>query len=216
MSPIWENQRFNFKKAILIALLFHIMVFYVHFNEYQGNLDYKRQVRTIRIHNFPIPPKKVDQKNPVKKENLKPIPAPVPEEMYTINPPITFKIEEKELFSDDQFYIFNYEFRPPAYDDFLIGVLGRTAKEGELLYSPKYIEYPEKDKRAYIQGKILLKLTINKKGKVVSALVLEGVGNSAIEDAAKEAALKRLYKPVTKNGKPVYFQDEWTINFNLK
>ena len=126
-----------------------------------------------------------------------------------------YYVDKEDLLSDDLFYIGEDEFKPPDYDDILIGVLGRTAKEGQCVYSPEII-YPEEDIKAYIQGKIVLKLTVNKKGKVVSAFVLKGVGNTRIEKAAKEAALKRLYKPVTSKGKPIFFHDKWTIDFDIK
>jgi len=192
------------------------MAFYTQFSDFNPDLDInEKKERIIKIRNFPIPPEKIEKKNPEKEVDLIPIPAPVPEEEYTMAPPIYFYIEKNDLASSDQYYTWGGEFKPPDYDDIMIGVLGRNVKEGTRIYEPEII-YPEVDKRAYIKGQIILKMTINPKGKVISAYVLNSIGNTAIENAAKDAAMKCLYKPVTKKGKPVYFQDNWTINFNLK
>jgi TonB family protein len=236
MTWHWENH-LNLKNAILIALLLHIMVFYFYSLNFNANPDLSTKNESIiRILNFRDSSKQASHKNIKRIADLLTIPAPIPKEAYTEPLSFDFNIEKSDLTIDHQFSSVGDaqfasrgndkfvswssisggdEFQAPEYDDFLIGVLGKNTKEGTRIYTPDII-YPESDISAYIQGKIVIKLTINKKGKVVSASILKGVGNTAIENAAKEAAMKCLYKPVTKNGEPVFFQDEWTINFKLK
>jgi len=190
------------------------MFFYAHFPDLGNNLNFQRKkMRMIEIHNLPFPLKETKAKK--KKTDLKPIPIPKPVKTEIVESPPDISIIPDEELLDNEYIFGEGEFTPPDYDDILIGVLGRTAKEGECIYEPP-IKYPEEDVRAFIEGEIVLKLTVNKRGKVISAYVEKGVGNTAIERAAKEAAFKRLYKPVTRNGKPVYFQTKWIIDFNIK
>jgi TonB family protein len=63
-------------------------------------------------------------------------------------------------------------------------------------------DYPEAAKRAGASGTILIKVTLNEEGKVVSAESMCG-GNSLLVKAAEQAALQARFTPVLVNGAAV-------------
>lgn len=62
--------------------------------------------------------------------------------------------------------------------------------------------YPYLARRMNKEGRVLLRLIIDEKGKVVKAEVVEGAGYG-FNEAALEAAKKSTYPPAIKNGVPV-------------
>jgi TonB family protein len=71
--------------------------------------------------------------------------------------------------------------------------------------SPGKVVYPEEDKKAGIQGDVMLKMLIDKNGDVKNVEVIKREGGSErIEKAAIEAAYGAKFKPaITKDGKAV-------------
>lgn len=81
----------------------------------------------------------------------------------------------------------------------------RVARAGEL-------EYPYDAKREKIKGTVIYRVTVDARGKLVSAVLEESV-HPLVDRAALEAVEKTLFYPATQNGKPV--QGELLLPFRF-
>jgi TonB family protein len=75
--------------------------------------------------------------------------------------------------------------------------------------------YPPEAEKAGVQGKVVLKLTIDKEGNVTAADVLEPAGNG-FDEAAQAAALQFKFKPATRDGVPFAVKIKYAYEFTLK
>ncbi|HEY1535134.1 MAG TPA: TonB family protein, partial [Polyangiaceae bacterium] len=66
----------------------------------------------------------------------------------------------------------------------------------------EHAEYPPDAEKAGLQADVLLKLTIDRDGKVTKVVVTEPAGNG-FDQAAQAAALKFTFTPATRDGVPV-------------
>jgi periplasmic protein TonB len=74
--------------------------------------------------------------------------------------------------------------------------------------------YPDAARRAGIEGTVLLSLTIDDKGNVVAAKVLNGPGYG-LEDAAHKAIFKYRFRPAMKDGEQVATEIKYRYTFVL-
>lgn len=75
--------------------------------------------------------------------------------------------------------------------------------------------YPAEAQKEGAQGDVVLKLTIDIAGKVTSAEVAEAAGHG-FDEAARAAALKFVFEPATRDGKPVPAKILYKYSFTLK
>jgi TonB family protein len=90
--------------------------------------------------------------------------------------------------------------------------VGGGVQESKLLKKVEPI-YPELAKRARVQGKVVLMVTVDEQGYVSDARVMEG--HPLLNDAAVSAVKKWRYSPTLLNGAPVPVIATVTIVFNL-
>ncbi|TYB30375.1 MAG: energy transducer TonB [Candidatus Mcinerneyibacterium aminivorans] len=62
--------------------------------------------------------------------------------------------------------------------------------------------YPELAREAGLEGRVVLKVFVDKQGNVKDAILLKGV-SEALNEAAMSAAYKAKFKPAENNGQPV-------------
>ncbi|MDR3765081.1 MAG: energy transducer TonB [Acidobacteriota bacterium] len=75
-------------------------------------------------------------------------------------------------------------------------------------------EYTPEAKKLKIEGQVTLQIVINKKGEVVDAKVVKGIGHGLDENAV--AAVKEWrYSPAEKDGEPIAVKLEVTVDFYL-
>jgi len=74
--------------------------------------------------------------------------------------------------------------------------------------------YPELAKRARIQGKVVLVVTVDEEGNVAEIKV--SAGHPLLDDAAISAVKQWKYSPTLLNGEPVPVIATVTVIFNLK
>ncbi len=74
--------------------------------------------------------------------------------------------------------------------------------------------YPEEARRAGVEGRVTLQITIDETGKVTSAKVIQGVGYG-LDEAAREGMLKARFKPAFKAGEPVATLLTFVYRFEL-
>jgi len=79
-------------------------------------------------------------------------------------------------------------------------------------FKPTYTPEAEAEE---IEGKVILRITINTKGKVTAVKLIRGLGYG-LDQAAIKAAKQWKFKPETVDGVPVQVQKRQTITFTLE
>ena len=74
-------------------------------------------------------------------------------------------------------------------------------------------KYPKDAKKSKIEGKVILKIFINKSGSVGKAVILQGIPE--LNEAAKDAAMQYKFKPAKLNDEPVGIWFPLGITFKL-
>jgi len=97
----------------------------------------------------------------------------------------------------------------PASDEFV-----KVEKMPEMVKSPPPV-YPEAEKKAGTEGKVIIKALVDKTGKVVEVEVAKTSGYEALDKAAVEAAYQNEFKPAMQDGKPVAIWVAYKVNFKL-
>lgn len=83
-------------------------------------------------------------------------------------------------------------------------------------YLGKNIKYPEKARRAGIEGKVYLQFVVGKKGEIRDIKILRGVNKWLDEEAIRVVKAMPNWKPGKQRGKPVSVIYNLPINFKLK
>ena len=78
----------------------------------------------------------------------------------------------------------------------------------------KNVVYPESAKEAEIQGKVIIRATIDEKGDVVKTKILQSV-NKDLDEAAIDAVKKTKFTPALKDKKAVKTTITIPIKFKL-
>jgi protein TonB len=96
-----------------------------------------------------------------------------------------------------------------------ISSLPKTISSGvEYLRAPEP-EYPRIAKRMGEEGRVLLRVLVNEKGRAERAEVQRTSGSTRLDEAAQQALMRALFKPHTEDGKPVAVFAIVPITFNL-
>jgi protein TonB len=90
----------------------------------------------------------------------------------------------------------------------------RTVSGVEYVQKPQP-EYPAASKRMGETGRVLLKVLVNEKGRADSVEIRTSSGSSRLDDAARQAVRRALFKPYTEDGKPVPVYAIVPIDFKL-
>ena len=79
----------------------------------------------------------------------------------------------------------------------------------------KNLKYPEKAKKAGIEGIVVLRALVGKEGNIEKIEVTKGLGNLGCNEAAIEAVKNVRFTPARQNNKPVRFWFTIPIRFSL-
>jgi TonB family protein len=90
--------------------------------------------------------------------------------------------------------------------------IGGNVQESKLIRKVEPI-YPELAKKARVQGKVTLQITVDQEGNVTDASVIKG--HPLLDDAAINAVRQWKYSPTFLNGKPISVMAEVSVLFNL-
>lgn len=86
-----------------------------------------------------------------------------------------------------------------------------------VLESQPQVTYPDSAKNAGIEGKVRVKVLVDKQGKVRDALIEKGSGTKVgFEEAALEAAKQATWKPALLKDKPIPIWVSYEIKFQMK
>jgi len=84
-------------------------------------------------------------------------------------------------------------------------------------YFTEHVQYPEPEKSKMIQGDVMLKFIVTKKGKIINVAPINGVpgGPNLVKEAIRLVLLMPDWIPATKNGKKVETEYNLSIPFRL-
>jgi len=82
--------------------------------------------------------------------------------------------------------------------------------------SPIRPVYPEIAQEAGIEGVVIVQAFIDEKGRVKETLILKGVPNTGLDEAAMEAIKKTRFKPAKQRERSVGVWISIPVNFRLK
>lgn len=64
-------------------------------------------------------------------------------------------------------------------------------------------EYPESAQKAGLEGKVIVKVEVDERGRVSKALIIRSSGYEILDSAALEAVKKFKFEPAVENGRPI-------------
>jgi protein TonB len=91
----------------------------------------------------------------------------------------------------------------------------RTITSGVEYIQPPDVKYPAISKRMGEEGKTIIRVLINDKGRAERVEVQKSSGSSRLDDAARQAVMRALFKPYTEDGKALAVFAIVPINFQL-
>lgn len=91
----------------------------------------------------------------------------------------------------------------------------KTISSGVEYIQPPQPVYPSQSRRMGEQGKVVLRVLVNEKGRPDQVLVQHSSGSSRLDEAGRQAALRALFKPHVEDGRPVAVFVIVPLNFQL-
>jgi protein TonB len=91
----------------------------------------------------------------------------------------------------------------------------RTISSGVEYLQPPRLEYPSISKRRGEEGKVLLRVLVNEKGRAERVEVQQSSNSMHLDEAARQAVLRALFKPYMEDGKAVAVYAIVPIRFQL-
>ena len=76
--------------------------------------------------------------------------------------------------------------------------------------------YPEIAQEAGIEGTVVVQVFIDKKGRVQDTVILKGIPNTGLDEAAISAIRKTRFRPAKQRERPVGVWISIPVNFRLK
>ncbi|MAG20758.1 MAG: energy transducer TonB [Candidatus Marinimicrobia bacterium] len=195
-------------RATLLVSVVLLITLLVAFPKFEAKSTLEKEVH-VDIEQFDIPQ--------TQQFELPPPPSrpavPVESENEDLADDVT--IEETEL---DDFVEWESPPPPPEegprvrfipYDDPPVPVGGYGAIQRNIIY-------PEIAQEAGIEGTVVIQAFVSKKGKVTDTLVLKGIPNTGLDEAAMEAIKKTGFKPAKQRDRAVGVWISIPVNFRLK
>ncbi len=198
------------------------------------NLNYPIRIRVISLSTillitvvFYFSPRLKENITSIEKfipQDIESIVVPPTEQMQIEKPPArpSVPIASEDEFLDDDITIEetdlddleDWDAPPPPPDQ------GRKVKfipydKAPVPISPIRPEYPEIAMEAGIEGTVIVQAFINNKGVVEDTMVLKGIPNTGLNEAALEAVKRTRWKPARQRDKKVGVWMSIPINFKL-
>tara|TARA_B000000557_G_scaffold158378_1_gene128390 strand:+ start:6736 stop:7359 length:624 start_codon:yes stop_codon:yes gene_type:complete len=198
------------------------------------NLNYPIRIRVISLSTillitvvFYFSPRLKENITSIEKfipQDIESIVVPPTEQMQIEKPPArpSVPVASEDEFLDDDITIEetdlddleDWDAPPPPPDQ------GRKVKfipydKAPVPISPIRPEYPEIAMEAGIEGTVIVQAFINNKGVVEDTMVLKGIPNTGLNEAALEAVKRTRWKPARQRDKKVGVWMSIPINFKL-
>ncbi|MCX8028337.1 MAG: energy transducer TonB [Thermodesulfovibrionales bacterium] len=201
--------------GFLISLLVHMLILAIPFSIIVNN--HFKEVELFVLEEKPKQPmeeKKPKPTKPPKQQIIQPQPSIVQPEPQVVEPAIiTTKHEAPVLMPPSKPITEPPKVVAPATKPLLDVEFGSPN-------APTFIHrempvYPLIARRIGKEGRVLLRLTIDEKGKLLNVEVLEDAGYG-FSEAAVEAVKKSTFSPAMRDGKPVLSKALLPIRFSLR
>ena len=201
INPLQHAYPVNVRLAGLVGISLVIIIFII-FPRFLASMEFE-DVDQIIIENIDIPQtQQIDNTPPPARPSI-----PVPSDDEDIADDLT--LDELDF---DDFSSLDAPPPPPSgprvvfipYDDPPIAL------------SPIRPTYPEIAQEAGIEGVVIVQAFIDKKGRVKETLILKGVPNTGLDEAAMEAIRKTRFRPAKQRERAVGVWISIPVNFKLK
>jgi len=201
INPLQHAYPVNVRLAGLLGIVLVIIIFII-FPRFLASVEFE-DVDQIIIENIDIPQtQQIDNTPPPARPSI-----PVPSDDEDIADDLT--LDELDF---DDFSSLDAPPPPPSgprvvfipYDDPPVAL------------SPIRPTYPEIAQEAGIEGVVVVQAFIDKKGRVKETLILKGVPNTGLDEAAMEAIRKTRFRPAKQRERAVGVWISIPVNFKLK
>ena len=91
---------------------------------------------------------------------------------------------------------------------------GVLSSKPAYLYNP-HPPYPELSRKAGHSGVVILRVSVSESGKVSTLSVIKSSGYTALDERARSAVRRWIFKPARWNGRPVATQVDVPVRFSL-
>ena len=201
INPLQNTYPVNVRLGGLLGIILVIIMF-VTFPRFLASVEFE-DVDQIIIENIDIPQtQQIDNTPPPARPSI-----PVPSDDEDIADDLTLD----ELDFDD---FSNLDAPPPPPSGPKVVFIPYDDPPQAL--SPIRPSYPEIAQEAGIEGVVVVQAFIDKKGRVKETLILKGVPNTGLDEAAMEAIRKTRFRPAKQRERAVGVWISIPVNFKLK
>ena len=191
----------NVRLAGLLGIVLVIIIFII-FPRFLASMEFEG-VDQIIIENIDIPQtQQIDNTPPPARPSI-----PVPSD----DEDIAYDLTLDELDFDD---FSNLDAPPPPPSGPKVVFI--PYDDPPVALSPIRPTYPEIAQEAGIEGVVVVQAFIDKKGRVKETLILKGVPNTGLDEAAMEAIRKTRFRPAKQRERAVGVWISIPVNFKLK
>jgi len=201
INPLQNAYPVNVRLGGLLGIILVIIMF-VTFPRFLASVEFE-DVDQIIIENIDIPQtQQIDNTPPPARPSI-----PVPSDDEDIADDLTLD----ELDFDD---FSNLDAPPPPPSGPKVVFIPYDDPPQAL--SPIRPSYPEIAQEAGIEGVVVVQAFIDQKGRVKETLILKGVPNTGLDEAAMEAIRKTRFRPAKQRERAVGVWISIPVNFKLK
>ena len=201
INPLQHAYPVNVRLAGLVGIALVIIIFII-FPRFLASMEFE-DVDQIIIENIDIPQtQQIDNTPPPARPSI-----PVPSDDEDIADDLTLD----ELDFDD---FSNLDAPPPPPSGPKVVFI--PYDDPPVALSPIRPTYPEIAQEAGIEGVVVVQAFIDKKGRVKETLILKGVPNTGLDEAAMEAIRKTRFRPAKQRERAVGVWISIPVNFKLK
>tara|TARA_Y100000590_G_scaffold159432_1_gene182893 strand:+ start:10845 stop:11459 length:615 start_codon:yes stop_codon:yes gene_type:complete len=201
INPLQNTYPVNVRLGGLLGIIL-VIVMFVTFPRFLASVEFE-DVDQIIIENIDIPQtQQIDNTPPPARPSI-----PVPSDDEDIADDLTLD----ELDFDD---FSNLDAPPPPPSG--PKVIFIPYDDPPQALSPIRPSYPEIAQEAGIEGVVVVQAFIDKKGRVKETLILKGVPNTGLDEAAMEAIRKTRFRPAKQRERAVGVWISIPVNFKLK
>ena len=201
INPLQYAYPVNVRLAGLLGIVLVIIIFII-FPRFLASMEFE-DVDQIIIENIDIPQtQQIDNTPPPARPSI-----PVPSDDEDIADDLT--LDELDF---DDFSSLDAPPPPPSGP----GVVFIPYDDPPVALSPIRPTYPEIAQEAGIEGVVVVQAFIDKKGRVKETLILKGVPNTGLDEAAMEAIRKTRFRPAKQRERAVGVWISIPVNFKLK
>ena len=201
INPLKKRYPVVVRITTLIGMGLVILNFLI-FPRFGNNLEFE-EIEQVIIENIDIPQtQQIDNTPPPARPSI-----PVPSDDEDIADDLTLD----ELDFDD---FSNFDAPPPPPSGPKVVFI--PYDDPPVAMSPIRPTYPEIAQEAGIEGVVVVQAFIDEKGRVKETLILKGVPNTGLDEAAMEAIRKTRFRPAKQRERSVGVWISIPVNFRLK